>query len=85
MRQALFFSTAGSDYTGHASTARNITTGLTTLTINVPVLGDTLEEVDETFALNVTGVTNASPGSITGHGTILDDDLAELVFFDGFE
>ncbi|MBK6435747.1 MAG: SBBP repeat-containing protein [Rhodanobacteraceae bacterium] len=77
--------TAGSDYTGHASTARNITTGLTTLTINVPVLADTLEEVDETFALNVTGVTNASPGSITGHGTILDDDLAELVFFDGFE
>ena len=51
----------------------------------MPVLGDTLEEVDETFALNVTGVTNASPGSITGHGTILDDDLAELVFFDGFE
>ncbi|MBK6728983.1 MAG: hypothetical protein IPG63_17500 [Xanthomonadales bacterium] len=77
--------TAGSDYTAHAATARNIAAGSTTLTVNVPVLGDTVEEADETFTLNATGVTNASPASLSGTGSILSDDLAELVFFDGFE
>lgn len=77
--------TAGSDYTAHATSTRSIAAGATTLTVHVPVLGDTVEEVDETFSLNVTGVANASPGSLGGTGTILDDDLSELIHFDGFE
>ena len=77
--------TAGSDYTAHAATARSIAAGSTTLTVNVPVLGDTIEEADETFTLNVTVVTNASPTSLSGTGSILSDDLAELIHFDGFE
>ncbi|MBI2396902.1 MAG: hypothetical protein HYV17_03840 [Xanthomonadales bacterium] len=77
--------TAGSDYTAHATTARSIAVGSSTLTVNVPVLGDSVEERDETFALSVTGVVNASPASLSGTATILDDDLAELIHFDGFE
>lgn len=77
--------TAGSDYTTHATTLRNITAGQTTLTINVPVIGDTLEEPDETFTLAVSAVQNASPASLSGTGRILGDDLAELIHFDGFE
>ena len=76
---------AGSDYTAHAATARSIAAGSSTLTVNVPVLGDTVEEADETFVLNVTSVTDASPASLSGTGNILGDDLEELVFFDGFE
>jgi hypothetical protein len=77
--------TAGSDYTAHASTARSIAAGQTTLTVNVPVIGDTTEEDDETFTLAVTAVQNAAPSSLSGTGLILSDDLAELIFFDGFE
>jgi hypothetical protein len=76
---------AGSDYTAHASTARTIGAGQTTLTVNVPVIGETLEEADETFTLAVTAVQNAVPSSLSGTGLILSDDLAELIHFDGFE
>lgn len=77
--------TAGSDYTGHAATNRSIVAGQSTLTVNVPVLGDTFEEADETFTLNVSSVQNATPDSLSGTGTILSDDLDEFIFFDGFE
>jgi hypothetical protein len=74
--------TAGSDYTGHAATARSIAAGQTTLTVNVPVLGDTLHEGNETFTLNVTGVTNATPTSLSATGTIVDDDTAPVLSVD---
>lgn len=41
----------------------------------MPVLGDTLTEGDETFALNLTAIANATPGTLTATGTILDDDV----------
>jgi hypothetical protein len=77
--------TAGLDYQAHGSTARSIAAGLTTLTVNVPVLGDTIPEDDETFVLHVQNVQQASPGSLSAIGTILDDDLPDGVFLDGFE
>ena len=48
--------------------------GLPTLTVLVPVLGDSTVEANESFALNVTGVSNATPVSLTATGSILDDD-----------
>jgi hypothetical protein len=31
-------------------------------------------EGNETFSVNLTGITNATPGTLTGTGTIEDDD-----------
>ncbi|HRQ63321.1 MAG TPA: Calx-beta domain-containing protein [Xanthomonadaceae bacterium] len=77
--------TAGLDYQAHGSTARSIAAGQTTLTVNVPVLGDTIPEDDETFFLHVQNVQHATPGSLSATGTILDDDLPDGVFMNGFE
>ncbi len=74
--------TAGADYTGHASTARSIPAGQTTLTIAVPVLGDTLDEPNESFALNLSGIANATPGTLSATGTINDDDAAPTLSID---
>ena len=67
--------TAGSDYTAHSNVGRTISPGLQTLTVLVPVLGDSIDEPNETFALNLTAVTNATPGSLAGMATIVDDDV----------
>lgn len=69
---------AGSDFTSQSGT---LTFGLgeTSQTISVPILGDTLDEYDEQFLVNL---SNALSGEITdsqGIGTIEDDDAAPLV------
>jgi hypothetical protein len=66
--------TSGTDFTAHAATARTIAAGQTTLTVTVPTLGDAIDEANETFALNVTAVANATPATLSGTGTIIDDD-----------
>ncbi|MBI3840204.1 MAG: hypothetical protein HY288_19960 [Planctomycetia bacterium] len=67
--------TAGSDYVGQASTL-TFTAGTTVQLITVTVNGDTLNEANETFKVNLTGATiatiSATQGSATG--TILNDD-----------
>ncbi len=72
----------GSDFTGHAATARSIAAGATALTVSVPILGDTLDEVDETFSLAISGVGNATPTSLTATGTIVDDDATPSLSVD---
>jgi uncharacterized repeat protein (TIGR01451 family) len=65
--------TAGSDYT--ATTAGGtIPAGQSSTTVTVPVRGDTLDEPDETYAVDLSGVSGASV--LDGHavGTIADDD-----------
>ena len=73
------------DFSAHSGITRGLGAGLTVMPINVAVLGDTLEETDETFSLGITGVQNATPGALSGSGQILDDDSSDLLFFDGFE
>ena len=65
--------TAGSDYTATTATG-TIPAGQTSTTVTVPVRGDTLDEPDETYAVDLSGVSGASV--IDGHavGTIADDD-----------
>ncbi len=67
---------AGSDYTA-TSGLLTFTPGATSRTINVPVLGDTLDEANETFTVLLSAPTNATLGTPSqGTGTITDNDAA---------
>ena len=65
---------ADNDYVALASTPFTIPAGQTSVTIPVTINGDTAFEGNETFSVNLTGITNATPGTLTGTGTILEDD-----------
>lgn len=45
--------------------------------ISVPVLGDTLDENDETFTVTFSQVNNATLGDGQATGTIKDDDRSD--------
>ncbi|MEO8428037.1 MAG: Calx-beta domain-containing protein, partial [Verrucomicrobiota bacterium] len=64
---------AGSDYTAVSGTL-SFSPGQTSGTITVPVLGDTLAELDETFLVNLSRAVNAGITVGQGVGTIVDDD-----------
>ncbi|QDU21343.1 Calx-beta domain protein [Urbifossiella limnaea] len=51
-----------------------IPAGWTSQTFTVAVRGDRLAEPNETFAVNLTGATNATIGDGRGVGSILDDE-----------
>lgn len=65
---------ADNDYVALGAQAVTIPAGQTSVTIPVTINGDAGFEGDETFSLNLTGISNATPGSLAGTGTILDDD-----------
>ncbi|MGL4400502.1 MAG: Calx-beta domain-containing protein [Luteolibacter sp.] len=65
---------AGSDYTAQSLTSQTIPAGSTTYSFNVLVIGDTLNETDETFFVNVTNVTGATVTDAQGLGTLTNDD-----------
>jgi hypothetical protein len=69
--------TAGADYTATSGTL-TFTAGQTSKIVNVPVLGDTLNEADETFTLTLSNATLALNDS-SATGTILDDDAEPTV------
>src|SRR5262249_62211931 len=64
---------AGSDYQA-ASGTLTFAPGETSKTITVLVNGDRLAESNETFAVNLSGATNATVAVGQGVGTILDDE-----------
>ena len=64
---------APADYTA-ASGVLTFASGTLTQSITVPVIGDTIDEANETFNVNLTGPTNASTSDSQGAGTITDDD-----------
>ena len=55
------------------------TPGQTTKTVTVVVAGDSLDEIDETFTLNLSGAVNAAIADDSGLGTILDNDALPTV------
>ena len=67
--------TAGSDYVAVSNGTLTIPTGQSSGVINIAVIGDTIFEADETFAVNITSVTAPY---VVGHaeaiGTIVNDD-----------
>ncbi len=73
--------TAGKDYT--ATTATLVfQPGETSKTFSVPVLGDTIDEADETFAVNLTNPVNVTFADAQGQGTITDDDAPPTLMID---
>lgn len=65
---------AGSDYVAGAGSL-TFAPGVTTQTLTVVVTGDTLDELDETFSVDLSSPTNAMLGDANGIGTITDDDV----------
>jgi hypothetical protein len=65
--------TAGADYTSTSGTA-TITTGNTSTTIDVPIIGDTVDEPDETYHVDLTTPSGGAIADSQGLGTITDDD-----------
>jgi len=67
--------TAGTDYTS-TSGILTISSGSTTGTIAVPIVGDTTVESNETFYVNLSGASGATITDAQGVGTITNDDVA---------
>ncbi|PZO08173.1 MAG: autotransporter outer membrane beta-barrel domain-containing protein [Lysobacteraceae bacterium] len=66
--------TTGTDFTGSSLTGQTIPAGSSTYTFTVLINGDTLNESNETFFVNVTNVTGATVSDGQGLGTITNDD-----------
>ncbi|MBZ0111763.1 MAG: hypothetical protein K8J08_04820, partial [Thermoanaerobaculia bacterium] len=65
--------TAGSDYQSTSGTA-NFPVGATTVQVMVPVIGDLLDEFDETFFVDLSNPVGVGIADNQGNGTITDDD-----------
>ena len=65
--------TAGQDYESSSGTV-SFSAGETSASIVVAVIGDRLDEDDETFALRFSNAANATLGTASVDGTITDDD-----------
>ncbi|MGH9278702.1 MAG: Calx-beta domain-containing protein [Acidimicrobiales bacterium] len=68
--------TAGSDYTAVGATPVSFAAGETSKTVNVSVTGDTTDEANETFSVNLSGASGAVVSDPTGAATIIDDEGA---------
>ena len=64
---------APGDYASRSGTL-TFAAGTTTQTISVPIVGDTMDEPDETFVVNLSGATNATISDSQATGTITDND-----------
>ena len=66
--------TAPSDYVAIVNGSGSIAEGNSSTTVDVTVNGDTVSELNETFFVNITGVTGATVSDGQGLGTITNDD-----------
>ncbi len=73
--------TAGTDYTAITAGTLTFATGTTSQTFNVSVLGDVLDESNETVVVTLSASTNAAVSSTasTGTGTITDNDATPSI------
>ena len=72
--------TAGSDYTAVSGTA-SFPVGETAVVVTVPVLGDTVEEGDETLTLSLSNAVGAPIAFGQGRGTIRNDDPYKTLLY----
>jgi len=72
---------AGADYVARTETL-SFAPGNQTLSFQVVVIGDTIDEIDETFRVLLSNATNATIAVAEGIGTILDDDAPPSVTID---
>lgn len=68
--------TAGSDYTAASGTLTWAAGDGVPKTIVVYINGDTVVEPDETFFVTLSSIVGADPGTVTGTGTLLNEDIA---------
>jgi predicted extracellular nuclease len=74
--------TAGADYAAVNGEVFTITAGNTSVQVPVAILGDTVDEADETFTLTIASSSPAvTLGNATATATILDDDLPTTEIF----
>jgi uncharacterized repeat protein (TIGR01451 family) len=71
--------TTGSDYAAAAGLVTFLP-GVTVRTITVTVNGDTVDEANETFTVNLSEPVNATLADNQGLGTIIDDDISAVSF-----
>ena len=64
---------AGTDYTATSGTI-TFNPGETTKSVSVALIGDSTDEVNETFVVNLSNATNATITGAQGIATIFDDD-----------
>ncbi|HWT16731.1 MAG TPA: Calx-beta domain-containing protein [Patescibacteria group bacterium] len=77
--------TPGVDYTAVTGTA-TINAGATSTTINVPVLGDAIDEWDEQFIVNIAATSSSTLSDGQAVGTIIDNDAGgDPIFRNGFD
>lgn len=69
---------SSNDYVSQSGTL-TFTPGVTSQTITVTINGDTLFELDETFAINLSGASNASIVDNQAVGTIVNDDAKPTI------
>jgi cyclophilin family peptidyl-prolyl cis-trans isomerase len=70
--------TAGSDYTTTTGTL-TFNSGVTSQSINIPILNDSINEANESFTLTLTSPTNANLGTRTSVTTTISDTLTASV------
>jgi len=68
--------TAGADYTTVGVTTLSFAAGETSKAVSVAVVGDTLDEPNETLLLKLSSPVGATISDDTGTATIVDDDAA---------
>lgn len=72
-------SDGGTDYTTVTNQTVNFVDGSATATLNVIINNDTIDEIDETFAVNLTTPSaNYMLGNAQAVGTITDDDTTSI-------
>lgn len=69
---------AGSDYTAVVMLGAVIPAGQTQLAVDVPVLGDSITEDDETFVLGLSNVSGATPVRTQALARLVNDDLPAI-------
>jgi Calx-beta domain len=74
--------TAGSDYTTVATTTLTFVPGELSETVTVPLIGDALDEPNETFFVNLSNSVVATINDGQGVGTILDNDASPTLSID---
>ena len=71
--------TSGDDYTAITAGTLTFAAGVTRDTLAVTVLGDALDEENETVIVELSSASNAAISTATGTGTITDDDAPPVV------
>ena len=71
--------TRGTDYNEWSATGMRFSPGETTTTLDVTVIGDEIDEADETILARLSSPVNATIAVADGTGTITDDDPSPTV------